>query len=607
MTLRISPLSTGLAALLLATTALHAQQPPAMDWVPPEAMEDGLRADDKEQIIPTIVETPTPKKTADKSAFTNKYTIELEKFGISNDGTRAAETSKGINEALQHAKTVGANYIIFPSGTYLISEEDPIILNHKDTIVDLNGATLQIQPNGLPNYAVMITANGSENLRVTNGTLRGDRDTHDYKTKPGTHEWGAGIRFKSGVNLEIDNLLFADFAGDGVSTETSGNMNRAELLAMIYFSMERKHLEQGAFSETGEKIPSTEKVRTIVPVDVSRSNGEFEFGYVAGYCGFPFIKGRVYQIYFLDADRRFIEKRKVLQYRTIKAPEGTKYANFEFNQPEVSEEPAHAGAIKGGWIGRVVGFKPPRDVHFHHNILDRNRRLGMAFTGGQRWVIEHNRFENNGGTNPAYGVDFEDGAELMQDIVFRKNTFSGNRGGDLVVCAGTELLFEDNVFEKSVVMWGRPHNFIFRRNKYNGGSVVYKTRTGVATIENNEYNNLKGLSVEFDRKAVADGLTRVAGQTVSTPPLLLRNETLNGIKKIGGTYVNFKDSKITDSVFVAGETTSLISLEGCTLEGTMLEFLEKGPQVAFVFKNNKGELPESGPGLARKIVAPARK
>ncbi len=279
MTLRLASLLssnslfTGLTALLLAAPSVHAQKPPAMDWVPPAAMGDTLRSDESEQIIPEIIVTSLPKKTADVSAFTNKYTIELEKFGISNDGLHATETSKGINEALQHAKTLGANYIIFPSGTYLISENDPIVLNHKDTIIDLNGATLQIQPNGLPGYATVVTAMGAENMRFTNGTLRGDRDTHDYKTKPGSHEWGAGIRFKSGVNMEIDHITFTDFAGDGVSTETSGHMTRAELLAMIYFSMEKRHLEQGAFSETGEKVPSTEKMRTIVPVDVSKSNG----------------------------------------------------------------------------------------------------------------------------------------------------------------------------------------------------------------------------------------------------------------------------------------------------------------------------------------------
>ncbi len=107
--------------------------------------------------------------------------------------------------------------------------------------------------------------------------------------------------------------------------------------------------------------------------------------------------------------------------------------------------------MKGDWIARITNLRPPTHVHFHHNVLAQNRRLGMAFCGGQKWLIENNRFEENGGTAPAYGVDFEDGSELMQDVVFRRNSFRGNRAGDLVVCAGSELVFEHNEFEKTVV------------------------------------------------------------------------------------------------------------------------------------------------------------
>lgn len=564
-------------------------------------MEDGLRADDGEMIIPEITITPTPKITADRSKFTREYVIELEKFGIFKDGTHAAETSKGINAALQHAKTVDANRIIFPPGTYLIDEKDPVILDHQNTIIDLNGATLQIQTNGMPDYRVISIVNGAKNLRLTNGTLVGDRDTHDYKTVPGSHEWGAGISFDSGEGLEIDHLTMKDFAGDGVSTSTSGHRNRPELLSMIFFSMYKKHLEQGAFSETGEKVPSTQKTRTIEPVDLSKAKGEFALGFMGGYAGFPFIKGRVYQVYFLDADGKFLEKRKVLQFRTLKMPEGTKFAHFEFNQPEVSDVPAHAGAAKGSWLVRITAFKPPRDVHFHHNTLSRNRRLGMAFTGGQRWVIEENLFEKNRGTNPASGVDFEDGAELMHDIVFRKNSFNDNGNSDLVICAGTEILVEDNVFQKSVVMWGRPHNYTFRNNRFNGGSVIYATRTGIASIHNNFYTNCK-VSIRFDTKAVADGIVRAVGEKVSTPPLRFENETMEDVTSVQGTYLNFKNSTFKNTQLIANDQTHMVDLQGCTFENSTLDFQKKGPNVTFIFKNNKGELPIVGEGQTRKLA-----
>jgi hypothetical protein len=589
------------SALLLCASGLGGA---AFDWMPPQPNE-GPRPN-SDQIIPVLTVTATPKRTADASAYKKTYLIELSKFGIHNDGTHATETSKGINAALQDAKKLEANRVVFPPGLYLISEADPVVLDLHDAIVDLNGATLQIQSNGLPKYAVVEIVNGAENLRLTNGTLRGDRDTHDYKTQPGTHEWGTGLHLISGINLEVDHLNLTEFAGDGVSTTISGNRTRPELLAMIFKSVMHKELEPGGFSEKGEKIASSEKTRSKEAWDLSRCGGEFEFGYMAGLMGFPFIQGRVFQVYFLDGEGRFLEKRRCLQYRKIILPAGAKSAYFEFNQPEVSEEPAHAGAAKGQWLARITNFKPPRDVHFHHNVLSRNRCLGMAYTGGQRWVIEENRFESNGGTAPSYGVDFEDGSELLQDVVFRKNTFQGNKGGDLVVCAGTELSFEDNVFEKSVILWGRPHNYTFCRNRYNGGTVLYCTRTGIASIHDNWYQNCK-LSIVFDTKAVADGLVREPGKTVPTPPLLLIGEHLDHVQDVGGTYLNFKKSNFRDTTLTAGPKTQLVQFEGCDFANSTLNFEEKGPGVAYLLKDNKGELPTTGPGEQRKLPSvPAR-
>src|SRR6185436_3789158 len=81
------------------------------DWLPEGAADPKLRAQEAggERIIPEIVLTKTPKTTADLSKFTRVYTIDLTKFGISNDGTHAVETSTGINQALQEAKASGAN------------------------------------------------------------------------------------------------------------------------------------------------------------------------------------------------------------------------------------------------------------------------------------------------------------------------------------------------------------------------------------------------------------------------------------------------------------------------------------------------------------------
>lgn len=499
---------------------------------------------------------------------------------------------------LQHAKTLKANRIVFPPGTYLISEKDPVILDHQDTIVDLNGATLQIQANGLPNYAVVEILPGAKNFRLTNGTIRGDRDEHDYKAAPGTHEGGACLSVVGGDNLEIDRLHLTKATGDGLGASSTGARNRPELLERIYHNVTRKNLESGAFSEKGEKIASTEKIRSIEPYEVGGERNRFELGYLAGYQGFPWIKGRAYQAYFFDADRHFLEKKDCLQFRKVEVPEKARYLHVEFNQPEIEAEAAHSGA-SGEWMVRINNFTPSTDVHVHHNLMDENRRLGLTGVG-QRWVIEENRFERNGGTAPAFGIDLEDGWEMMQDVVIRRNTFKDNQAGDLVICAGSEILVEDNDFEKSVVFHPRTYNYTVRKNRYNGSNVHYGTRTGIATIGHNIYKDSQRVSITFDTKGVADGLFRKKGENVATPPLLLTDEVMENVKKVGGSYLNFKGSTFRNTGFEAGESTRLVRFENCVFEDSTMSFSEKGGEVMVELKGNKGELPMEGPGLARK-------
>jgi hypothetical protein len=572
--------------------------PNKFEWLPLQASGGQLESNE-ELTVPEITITKTPKPTADVSNYTREYVLELEKFNISNDRTNPVETSQGINAALQHARVLKANRIVFPQGTYLISETDPIVIDLQDAIIDLNGATLQINVNAEPKYKIVNFVDGAENVRLTNGTVRGDKDKHDYSSNNELHEWGHGLVFDGGRNLEADHLTLTNVTGDGANSRFSGARNRPELLARIAHSIYRKHLEQGAFAEDGRKIDSTEKTRSIEPFDLTRCNGEFEFGYSAGYLGYPFVRGRVYQAYFYDAGMKFVAMQKCVQFRKSTVPAGAKFAHLEFNQPEVSEAPLHAGAGKGSFAGRISNFTGPVDVHFHHNTLVGNRRLGMGYCGGLRWLIEDNLFARNGGTAPGYGIDLEDGWEFMQDVVIRNNRFKDNIKGDLVICAGTELLIEGNSFEHNVVTHARPHNYTFRNNRFSGGHVGYKTRTGVARIHDNTYENCT-LSIAFDTKGVADGINRKPGETVATPPLTLANETLINVEKITGTYFKFTGATIKNAHFVAGSETSLIDFRQCDVSESSITYEADGPLVSVGPGGGTKAMTQDGPGINRR-------
>lgn len=188
---------------------------------------------------------------------------------------------------------------------------------------------------------------------------------------------------------------------------------------------------------------------------------------------------------------------------------------------------------------------------------------------------------------------------MMQDIVFRNNKFKGNHNGDLVVCAGSELIFEGNEFEKSVITWGRPHNYVFRNNHFNGGSVIFTTRTGVASIHDNHYQSCK-LSMVFDTKAIADGLVRPIGQTVITLPLMLKNETLLNVTNISGTYFHFTQCNIHSSRFVAGKETQLVQFQDCKITESSILYEAEGPPLTVKFEGAATKLAEEGLGLKRK-------
>ncbi len=530
---------------LLAPAPAKATTPATdnLDWMQPGAQQTELQRGviEGKPDLATITGTTTPKPTADLSKFTRTYTLDLKQFNISNTASNPVETSKGINQALQYAKAQNFNHITFPPGTYLISEQHPIILNLQDTVIDLGGATLQMNTNGLLASTLMEVVDGAQNLRLTNGSLKGDRETHDYKTNKGTHEHCTGLTLSAGKNIEIDHLTISSFPGSGVGTRV--NVGKG---ALSFASLRDKDLTPGTFSDTGQKLPSDQKLITLKPYDVTRFQGQFEFGYTLGYAGFPSVRGRAYQAYFFDADNKFIQKTPCLQFAKVDVPPNAKTVHFEFNQPTIKNAPE-------GMIGRITNLASPSHIHFHDNTLSSNRTLGMAFCGGQNWVIESNLFESNGGNAPGFGVDFEDGWDLMREIVFRKNTFKANKAGDLVVCAGTELIFESNTFENAVILYDRVNNYLFAKNTLLGSRVLYKTGIKHAVIQDNTYKNCK-LEVRWNEN-----------KWPGIAPLALTNETLDSMSSVTGPILVFDNCKITNTIFQPTKESKLILFKNSTL------------------------------------------
>ncbi|MFZ3075500.1 MAG: hypothetical protein WA114_04925, partial [Psychrobacter glacincola] len=259
----------------------------------------------------------------DKITYTQE--IELKRFGIKNDGTSPQVTSTGLNQALQYAKAQGSSKIMFPKGTYLIDETMPIVIDFNNIIIDLNGAILQINTNGLEKYSIVEFREGADNVRLTNGTIRGDKDTHDYLTLKSPHEWGCGVVFKGGKKLQLDNVIVTNVTGYGIYTDNGVGANR-------FHTLDTKGVIQGAIADNGKIVKNTKSIRTVKPYDVSVCGGQFELGYTLGYQGYPYLLSREYTAYFYDQKKNFIQKKICLQFRKVDIPNGAKYVHFVFPQ-----------------------------------------------------------------------------------------------------------------------------------------------------------------------------------------------------------------------------------------------------------------------------------
>lgn len=535
----------------------------------------------------------------DIKAITYQKQIALAKFGIKNDGTSPQETSAGLNQALQYAKEKGYSNIIFPKGIYLIDETNPIVIDLKNVVIDLNGSILQIDSNGLEKYSIVDFWEGAENVRLTNGTVRGDQDTHDYLTVPGTHEWGCGISFKAGSNLQLDNMTITNATGYGILIESGvGNT------ALRFYTLYTSQVVQGSISDDGTMTPSTTTTRTSNPYDISVCGGQFELGYSLGYQGYTYLVNREYTAYFYDKNMKFIQKKECLQFRKVDIPSGAKYVHFVYPQASVTGDMNHTYA----WI---TNLKPPTNSKITNCIIKGNRCLGLAVCGGQQWVIEDNIFEGNGGKAANHAVDFEDGWELTQDYMFRNNRFINNTH-DITVAAGDNLVFEGNDFTNSLTIWERATNYKVIGNKITGsssssnlfgGNATYRIKRTGCEVRDNQYTNcnvttasLSALTVtlvnetfvdsQINPSSVPGSATKLVNSEIKAARkvfmrnvtvenctfevgfseafnLILKNTLIKSAKWNLHTVHYFENCGITDSILATHGDTTKIQFKGC--------------------------------------------
>lgn len=421
------------------------------------------------------------------------YYVIPTNYNIKLDNTDSANTTNGIQNALNYASSNGYKKVIFPYGTYLISPAVRTIYPPSDIIIDFSDSTLNIEPSALTasGYKMFYFTN-VKNTRLIKAHVYGERDS---TTIQDSVEGCLSVLIDDCLNTGLESCTFSKSPGFNVITGTLRNRNMGNSTQSV--SVSRFNFEPGNIDENGQLDHSKtgNYYRYNQYMDISGLGEYYLLGYTQGYHGYPHLRSRLYSIHFYDLNYNHIETQMYnLQYYNYKKPADARYAKIVIYQ----EAPPSSGDTDfNGAVAFIRTFGMPRNCYIRNCTFENNFSTGLALTGGQGWLIEGNTFSNNKGRMPGCDIDWEDGWEHMVGDVLNNNTFNSPIG--VIFSAGSSLAAFNNTFNQSTMtVWGRTQNYRVFNNVFNGkGSLTNDFKT-------------QGDSV-FARNILTDGATYTTG------------------------------------------------------------------------------------------------
>lgn len=434
------------------------------------------------------------------------YELELSRWGVYNDGTHSIETTNGINNALQWAKSTGYKTFKIPNGIYLIAkgtqQRDPVarinLVSDMDFILS-DDAILQKETNHFEIYSVLYLGNKVKNVTIKGGTYRGDRDTHDYSIKgentAGTHEWGVGIDMVGAENVVIDGVKLEKFTGDGLQVSATN---------ITGTTITESSVEAGGIDDTGNPIAVEGKIRTN-----NRTVTNFDHPAYQTYRNIYFWlpqgitpNSRV-DVYYYRKDGSFIRADKQLRYYSGESiiPDDADYfrAVFEATSPN------------GFKVNRMT-VAISKNVIIKNCDIGYNRRQGISLVGTDGVQIKNNTIHHTNGTPPQSGIDIEPGFFPGRNTIIDGNKFIDNKV-QLVLAYGENVRIEGNYFEQtvsgSVGLHGHADfrgDIVVKDNIFNGSGMTLFP--DYVDVHNNKFTHgevkLLGKNIRFETASLFD-------------------------------------------------------------------------------------------------------
>jgi parallel beta-helix repeat protein len=433
--------------------------------------------DNQEQFVaemPISVITPVTQIISPSET----YTVNLSSYSISDNNTNAVATTNGIIEALNYASDNNYKKIIFPNGEYLITPSvatNPmqyVIDIPSDLVVDFSDSTINIEPTdqSLTGYN-MITfgqSNTCKNSKLINTKIVGDLKTHTNNAENDLNEHCVSVSFWDSENCGLEDC--------DLSYSPGFNIQPIVKIKDIINDMKPIHAtqtEQGKFDSQGNTTEAIKWWRTTEYIDISTLKNHFAIGNPEGYQGYTALVARLYEICFYDTNKNFISKiENCLQFYRYKLPANAHYCKISFNQ---TNQPS--GNIGGSYsssdtVAVIYTQTEPYKCYIRNCYIHHNHDLGIAMTGGKRWILENNTFSDNGyhyGFAVNADIDYEDGWDSCNGDIIRNNIFNSTKG--LILLSGINIVIHDNTFNGNKNAFGSNENrrvqmFRCYNNKY---------------------------------------------------------------------------------------------------------------------------------------------
>lgn len=350
---------------------------------------------------------------------------------------------------------------------------------------------------GKPAIGKKITA-VLENSKLCNGTILGERDFKEplypnWKGDPQT-EGSVSISFEEGCSNGIENLTVRKSIGFNMGARLG--QQSAGVVGVGPIPVKFASLGWGDLDENGNSLESATVQRTTGFLDVRAIKDTFEFGLPLGYMGYNTLRARIYDIYFYDADKVFLErKRGRLTFHKYQKPQKAAWAKIvlHWDAAITSGHPDFSGAI-----GFITEYKPPVRNFIRNCVIEDNYSTGLAACGGINWRIEGNTFRRNGGRMPGCDIDWEDGWEYSQDDVIRNNSFESRVG--LIVCAGINHVFKNNALKGNTLVYGRTQAMKFEGNTFGEEGKTVTTTFGTQSDAYIYSNRFLGGPIKFEKQ-----------------------------------------------------------------------------------------------------------